>query len=98
VAPQIIKDPTDYTAASNFIVELHHGTNGLLPLVYLQIGPCLHELTRFNGIDHARTLAVVAFLVIIRYNLIARREKIRLPSSQYAERNGILPRTFGGKS
>jgi len=84
VAPQIIKDPTDYTAASNFMWSCTMALNGLLPLgvpTDWAVHAIGHELTALYGIDHARTLAVVA-PSHYRYNFNGKKEKL----AQYAER------------
>tara|TARA_R110000868_G_scaffold150063_3_gene372989 strand:+ start:49687 stop:50847 length:1161 start_codon:yes stop_codon:yes gene_type:complete len=84
VAPQIMKDPNDYTAASNFMWSCTMALNGLLPLgvpTDWSVHAIGHELTALYGIDHARTLAVVA-PSHYRYNFDRKKEKL----AQYAER------------
>ena len=84
VAPQIMKDPNDYTAASNFMWSCTMALNGLLPLgvpTDWAVHAIGHELTALYGIDHARTLAVVA-PSHYRYNFDRKKEKL----AQYAER------------
>ncbi len=62
IAPAILKDPSDYKAASNFMWCCTMALNG-----YIQKGVptdwsvhmIAHELTAFYGIDHARTLAII---------------------------------------
>ena len=84
VAPQIMKDPNDYTAASNFMWSCTMALNGLLPLgvpTDWAVHAIGHELTALYGIDHARTLAVVA-PSHYRYNFDHKKEKL----AQYAER------------
>lgn len=62
VAPKILKDPTDYLAASNYMWSCTMALNGLIYLgvptdwTTHAIG---HELTALFGIDHARTLAII---------------------------------------
>jgi len=62
VGPNVLKDPTDYIAASNLMWCATHALNGNLrcgvPTDWAthMIG---HELTAFFGIDHARTLAII---------------------------------------
>jgi NADP-dependent alcohol dehydrogenase len=63
IAPKIIQDPSDYTSAANLMWCATHALNGNLrcgvPTDWCthMIG---HELTALYGIDHARTLAIVA--------------------------------------
>ena len=62
VGPEVVKNPTDYALASNFMWSCTMALNGLIQKGVPQdwathmIG---HELTALYGIDHARTLAVV---------------------------------------
>jgi NADP-dependent alcohol dehydrogenase len=62
IAPGVMKDPSDYAAASNLMWCATHALNGNLrcgvPTDWAthMIG---HELTAFYGIDHARTLAII---------------------------------------
>lgn len=84
VAPDIIKDPSDYKAASNFMWSCTMALNGLISKgvpedwsIHL-IG---HELTALFGIDHARTLAIIA-PSHYRYNFETKKDKL----AQYAER------------
>ncbi|MBC8766893.1 iron-containing alcohol dehydrogenase [Arenibacter sp. BSSL-BM3] len=84
VAPVIIKNPKDYTAASNFMWSCTMALNGLLPLgvpTDWAVHAIGHELTALYGIDHARTLAVIA-PSHYRYNFDRKKEKLAL----YAER------------
>ncbi len=84
VAPQIMKDPTDYTAASNFMWSCTMALNGLIqkgvPTDWA-VHAIGHELTALYGIDHARTLAIIA-PSHYKYNLATKKEKL----AQYAER------------
>jgi len=63
LAPYVMKDPSDYKWASNLMWCSTHALNGNLRLgvptdwTTHMIG---HELTAFYGIDHARTLAIIA--------------------------------------
>lgn len=63
VAPQIIADPTDYNAASNFMWSCTMALNGLIqqgvPTDWA-VHAIGHELTALYGIDHARTLAIIS--------------------------------------
>ncbi|MCK0191676.1 iron-containing alcohol dehydrogenase [Arenibacter sp. F20364] len=84
VAPAIMKDPTNYTAASNFMWSCTMALNGILPVgvpTDWAVHAIGHELTALYGIDHARTLAVIA-PSHYRYNLASKKEKL----AQYAER------------
>jgi NADP-dependent alcohol dehydrogenase len=63
IAPKVMNDPSDYKLASNLMWCATHALNGNLrcgvPTDWTthMIG---HELTAFYGIDHARTLAIIA--------------------------------------
>jgi NADP-dependent alcohol dehydrogenase len=63
IAPQVLKEPTNYKYASNLMWCASHALNGNLrcgvPTDWSthMIG---HELTALFGIDHARTLAIIA--------------------------------------
>ncbi|MDG1331690.1 MAG: iron-containing alcohol dehydrogenase [Crocinitomicaceae bacterium] len=63
IGPKVIENPSDYTLASNLMWCATHALNGNLrcgvPTDWAthMIG---HELTAFYGIDHARTLAIIA--------------------------------------
>ena len=63
IAPQVLKEPTNYKYASNLMWCATHALNGNLrcgvPTDWAthMIG---HELTALFGIDHARTLAIIA--------------------------------------
>ncbi len=84
VAPVIIENPSDYQAASNFMWSCTMALNGLIQQgvpsdwAVHAIG---HELTALYGIDHARTLAIVA-PSHYRYNFETKKAKL----AQYAER------------
>ena len=62
IAPKVLKDPTDYKAASNFMWCCTMALNGLIqkgvPTDWA-VHAIGHELTALFGIDHARTLAVI---------------------------------------
>ena len=84
IAPVVMKDPSNYKAASNFMWSCTMALNGLISKGVPEdwathmMG---HELTALFGIDHARTLAILApnhFL----YNFEAKKAKL----AQYAER------------
>ncbi len=63
IGPKVVENPTDYVLASNFMWSCTMALNGLIqkgvPSDWAthMIG---HELTALYGIDHARTLAVIA--------------------------------------
>lgn len=83
VAPKILKDPSDYNAAANFMWSCTMALNGLIqkgvPSDWAthMMG---HELTALFGIDHARTLAIIA-PSHYTYNFENKKEKL----AQYAE-------------
>lgn len=84
VAPAIMKDPSDYEAASDFMWSCTMALNGLIQQGVpgdWAVHSMGHELTAMYGIDHARTLAILAGNHY-RYNFDAKKEKL----SQYAER------------
>jgi len=84
VAPKIIKDPSDYEAAANFMWSCTMALNGLIqkgvPTDWA-VHAMGHELTALFGIDHARTLAIIA-PSHYRYNFNGKKEKL----AQYATR------------
>lgn len=84
VAPDIMKDTTDYQAAANFMWSCTIALNGLInkgvPTDWA-IHMMGHELTALFGIDHARTLAIIAESHYT-YNFETKKEKL----AQYAER------------
>lgn len=84
VAPAILKDASDYDAASNFMWSCTMALNGLIGQGVPQdwaVHMLGHELTALFGIDHARTLAIIA-PSHYRYNLESKKDKL----AQYAER------------
>ena len=84
VAPKVLKDPTDYKAGSNFMWSCTMALNGLIqkgvPTDWA-IHAMGHELTALFGIDHARTLAVLA-PSHYTFNFETKKEKL----AQYGER------------
>ena len=84
VAPVILKDPTNYKAASNFMWSCTMALNGLIqkgvPSDWA-IHMMGHELTALFGIDHARTLAILTGSHY-SYNFESKKEKL----AQYATR------------
>ena len=84
IAPKVLKDPSDYIAASNFMWSCTMALNGLIqkgvPTDWA-VHAIGHELTALFGIDHARTLAVIA-PSHYKYNFESKKEKL----AQYAER------------
>lgn len=84
VAPEIMKDPSNYEAASNFMWSCTMALNGLIQQGVpgdWAVHSMGHELTAMYGIDHARTLAILAGNHY-RYNFDTKKEKL----AQYAER------------
>lgn len=84
VAPEIMKDPSKYEAASNFMWSCTMALNGLIQQGVpgdWAVHSMGHELTAMYGIDHARTLAILAGNHY-RYNFDTKKEKL----AQYAER------------
>ena len=84
VAPAILKNPADYDAASNFMWSCTMALNGLIGQGVPQdwaVHMMGHELTALFGIDHARTLAIIA-PSHYRFNIDTKKEKL----AQYAER------------
>jgi NADP-dependent alcohol dehydrogenase len=83
-APSIMANPSDYKAASNFMWACTMALNGLIqkgvPTDWA-IHMMGHELTALYGIDHARTLAILAESHY-KYNFNTKKEKL----AQYAER------------
>ncbi|OIQ27566.1 MAG: NADH-dependent alcohol dehydrogenase [Bacteroidetes bacterium MedPE-SWsnd-G2] len=84
IAPTVIKNPSDYKAASNFMWSCTMALNGLIqqgvPTDWA-VHAIGHELTALYGIDHARTLAIIA-PSHYQYNFNTKKEKL----AQYAER------------
>lgn len=84
IAPTLLKDPTDYQAASNFMWSCTMALNGLIQKGVPNdwaIHMMGHELTALYGIDHARTLAILTG-PHYQYNFETKKEKL----AQYAER------------
>ncbi|SEA33515.1 iron-containing alcohol dehydrogenase [Bizionia paragorgiae] len=84
VAPAVLKDPTDYQAASNFMWSCTMALNGLIQQGMpgdWAVHMMGHELTALFGIDHARTLAIIT-PSHYTYNFESKKEKL----AQYAER------------
>ena len=84
VGPKVIKNPTDYIAGANFMWSCTMALNGLIQQGVpgdWAVHMMGHELTAIFGIDHARTLAIVA-PSHYKYNFEAKKEKL----AQYAER------------
>ena len=84
VAPKLLEDPSDYEAASNFMWSCTMALNGLIQQGVpgdWAIHAMGHELTALFGIDHARTLAVIA-PSHYKFNLESKKEKL----AQYGER------------
>lgn len=84
VAPKIIKDPTNHEAASNFMWCCTMALNGLIQKGVPNdwaVHAMGHELTALFGIDHARTLAIIA-PSHYKFNFETKKEKL----AQYGER------------
>jgi NADP-dependent alcohol dehydrogenase len=84
IAPRVIKDPSDYEAAANFMWSCTMALNGLIQKGVpgdWAVHMMGHELTALFGIDHARTLAIVA-PSHYRFNLASKKEKL----AQYGQR------------
>ena len=84
IAPRIMKDPADYNASSNFMWSCTMALNGLIqkgvPTDWA-VHAMGHELTAMFGIDHARTLSVIA-PSHYHYNFESKKEKL----AQYGKR------------
>lgn len=97
VAPTVIENPFNHEAASNYMWCCTMALNGLIqkgvPTDWA-IHAIGHELTALFGIDHARTLAIIA-PSHYRYNFETKKKKI----AQFAERVfGINEGTFEEKA
>ncbi|MGB0885336.1 MAG: iron-containing alcohol dehydrogenase [Chitinophagales bacterium] len=83
-APNLMKNPSDYDTAANFMWSCTMALNGLIqkgvPTDWAthMIG---HELTALYGIDHARTLAIIG-PSLYKHTFEQKKEKL----AQYAER------------
>ncbi len=84
IAPKILKNPSDYNAAANFMWNCTMALNGLIqkgvPTDWA-IHIMGHELTALYGIDHARTLAILTGSHY-RHNIEPKKDKL----AQYAKR------------
>ncbi|WGQ11420.1 iron-containing alcohol dehydrogenase [Pedobacter gandavensis] len=84
VGPKVIEHPEDYESAANFMWSCTMALNGLIqkgvPTDWA-VHAMGHELTALFGIDHARTLAIIA-PSHYRYNFEAKKEKL----AQYGQR------------
>ena len=84
IAPKMMAEEFDYDAAANFMWSCTMALNGLIQKGVTSdwaVHMMGHELTAQFGIDHARTLAIIA-PSHYRYNFEAKKEKL----AQYAER------------
>lgn len=84
VAPKMMNDAFDYDAAANYMWCCTMALNGLIQkgvITDWAVHAIGHELTAYFGIDHARTLAIIA-PSHYRYNFDKKKEKL----AQYAER------------
>jgi NADP-dependent alcohol dehydrogenase len=84
IAPTVMKDPSNYEAAANFMWCCTMALNGLIqkgvPTDW-SVHMIAHELTAHYGIDHARTLAII---LPSAYTLRFEQKKAKL--AQYAQR------------
>lgn len=83
-APKVMSETFDYEAAANFMWCCTMALNGLIQkgvITDWAVHAMGHELTAYYGIDHARTLAVIA-PSHYRYNFETKKGKL----AQYAER------------
>lgn len=84
IAPRLLHEPYDYGTASNFMWCCTMALNGLIqkgvPTDW-SVHAIGHELTAQFGIDHARTLAIIA-PSRYRYNFDEKKEKL----AQYGKR------------
>lgn len=83
-APKLMASEFDYDAAANFMWCCTMALNGLIQkgvITDWAVHAMGHELTAYYGIDHARTLAIIA-PSHYRYNFERKKEKL----AQYAER------------
>ncbi|WP_138431187.1 iron-containing alcohol dehydrogenase [Fodinibius saliphilus] len=84
VAPKVMEDQSDYEIASNFMWSCTMALNGLIqkgvPTDWA-VHAMGHELTALYGIDHARTLAIIAPRHY-EENFGSKKEKL----AQYGER------------
>ncbi|UXP33673.1 iron-containing alcohol dehydrogenase [Reichenbachiella agarivorans] len=84
VAPRIMKDPSNYEVAANFMWCCTLALNGLIqkgvPTDW-SVHMIAHEITAHYGVDHARTLAIV-LPNAYHHQFDKKKEKL----AQYAER------------
>ncbi|SIT08887.1 iron-containing alcohol dehydrogenase [Chryseobacterium gambrini] len=83
-APKVLAEEFDYDAAGNFMWCCTMALNGLIQkgvITDWAVHAMGHELTAYFGIDHARTLAIIA-PSHYRYNFETKKGKL----AQYAER------------
>lgn len=83
-APKMLHNEFDYDTSANFMWCCTMALNGLLQkgvITDWAVHGIGHELTAYFGIDHARTLAIIA-PSHYRYNFETKKEKL----AQYAER------------
>ena len=96
-APKLMTEEFDYGAAANFMWCCTMALNGLIQkgvITDWAVHAMGHELTAYYGIDHARTLAIVA-PSHYRYNFEAKKQKL----AQYAQRVwGITQGTIDEKA
>ncbi|WP_166384994.1 iron-containing alcohol dehydrogenase [Polaribacter sp. 11A2H] len=84
IAPKVLKDPTNYEAAANFMWSCTMALNGLIQKGVpgdWAVHAMGHELTALFGIDHARTLAIIT-PSHYKFNFETKKEKL----AQFGER------------
>lgn len=84
IAPKLLNEDFDYNTAANYMWCCTMALNGLIQkgvATDWSIHGIGHELTAYFGIDHARTLAIVA-PSLYRYCIDTKKEKL----AQYASR------------
>lgn len=84
IAPKLLNEDFNYNTAANYMWCCTMALNGLLQkgvVTDWAVHGIGHELTAYFGIDHARTLAIVA-PSHYRYNIKSKKEKL----AQYATR------------
>ncbi|MBT0533197.1 iron-containing alcohol dehydrogenase [Riemerella anatipestifer] len=89
MAPKVLQEDFDYDSSANYMWCCTMALNGLLRLGVATdwaVHAMGHELTAYFGIDHARTLAIIA-PSHYRYNFETKKQKL----AQYAERVWNVP-------
>ena len=85
IAPKVMQEEFDYTAAGDFMWSCTMALNGLIqqgvPSDWA-VHAMGHELTAYYGIDHARTLAIIA-PSHYRYNLESKKKNWLNTAKEY---------------